>query len=88
MATVPCVVIRTRRRDFAHSLKLLQLEQHIVVGPIKAPPPAESARKSTPAKLSEYHTSPQTPEGAGVLGPRSSMAVLAVLVYFLRQAKA
>jgi hypothetical protein len=78
MATVPSVVNQTTKAGFAPDLKILQPEQQTVVGPLKASP-AESARKSAPAKLSEYHTPPQTPEGAGALEPRSSIAVLAVL---------
>ena len=78
IAAVPNVVNRTKRPDFAPDLKILQPEQQTVVDSLQGPP-AESARKSAPAKLSEYHTPPQTPMWAGVLEPRSSIAVLAVL---------
>ncbi len=84
MATVPSVVNQTTKPGFAPDLKILQPEQQTVVGPLKASP-AESARKSAPAKLSEYHTPPQTPEGAGVLEPRSSIAVLAMIAAPLLQ---
>jgi hypothetical protein len=42
-------------------------------------PPAESVRKPAPTRLSEYHTPPHIQEGTGVLEPRSSIAVSAVL---------
>jgi hypothetical protein len=78
IAAAPSVVKRTKRPDFAPDLKILQPEQQTVVDSLKGPP-AESARKSAPTKLSEYHTPPQTQEGGGVLEPRSSIAVSAVL---------